>query len=740
MQPGATAARKAPAGIAGLLEGARAAGAQALDEHVAKALLADLGIAVPRGQRAETVEGVTGAARNLVPPLALKALSDSALHKSDIGAVQINLRPGPDLEAAVQGIAARMGTAGLRASGFLVEEMARPGVELVIGGMTDPQLGPMLMLGLGGIHAEVLGDAVFRLCPISPDDAHNMVGALRAAPLLRGARGGAAVDMAALVSALLTLGGDEGLFTRHAALIEEFDLNPVIARPDGLVAVDARIVLAHGAAPARPPRRPVDLAPLFAPRSIAVAGASARGVSAGNRFLRLLAQTGFTGQIYPIHPTASEIEGLAAYPGLDAVPGPVDYAYLTVPAERVAEVLDRPGARVGFAQVMASAAPGAELAWQDQLRQIAQRTGTRLIGPNCMGTHAPSAPFTFMEGVATEPGAVGVACQSGGLGMDILRRGQVLGLRFSGLVTLGNAIDIDICDLFAHFLDDPATRVIGLYVEDVKDGARFQALARANRGRKPVVLLVGGATRLGQAAAASHTGAMGGSGAGWAALAGQTGIMLVETLDAFLDMLQLGLWLNPQAQARTADVALFGNGGGASVLATDALDRAGFQLAAPPPAARAALGQIALPPGASLANPIDLPASVLKQEDGRVAGRILDIVGRLVAPYATIVHLNLPVIMGYRHVPDFLPNLLAAVLGPEGAPPREHRLLVLRSDGSDEVDAWRRRFRKAAVARHVPSFDDVPAAIAALARYRAHETFLAGPASRTPPDDDGADP
>jgi acyl-CoA synthetase (NDP forming) len=461
--------------------------------------------------------------------------------------------------------------------------------------------------------------------------------------------------------------------------------------------------------------------PLFEPRAIAVAGASAKGVSAGNRFIRLLRETGFAGRVFPIHPSADTIEGMTAYRDLAATPEPVDYAYLTVPAERVADVLSKAAGRLGFAQVMASTEPAQQKAWEEDLRALAAQGGFRLIGPNCMGTHSPRGGFTFMEGAITEPGAVGIACQSGGLGMDILRRGQNLGLRFSGLVTIGNSVDLGPSDLLEFHLADPDTRVVGLYIEDVKDGQRFQQLLRRNRGRKPVVLLVGGITGLGRAAAASHTGALGGSAQAWKALARQCGAVLTESLDGFLDMLQLCLWLTPRPEAATAGVTLFGNGGGASVLATDALDRAGFRLAAPTAAAQQEFARIDLPPGASLANPIDLPASVLKQEDGRVTARILDINNRCIAPYATIVHLNLPVIMGYRHIPDFLPNLMDAVFGSGGA---AHRILVLRSDRSDEVDAWRRTFRAAAAQRGVPSFDEVPQAIQALAAFRDYEEIL----------------
>lgn len=468
------------------------------------------------------------------------------------------------------------------------------------------------------------------------------------------------------------------------------------------------------------------LAPLFEPGSIAVAGASATGTSAGNRFIRILKASGYPGRIFPVHPTAAEIEGLPASASFADLPECVDYAYLTIPAGAAENALSEAAGKVRVAQVMASGDPGTQPRWEARLAALARRGNFRLIGPNCMGTHSPRGHYTFMEGVSLEPGAIGVGCQSGGLGMDILRRGQNLGLRFSGLVTLGNSIDVEPADILEYFLADPATRVVGLYVEDVKDGRRFQEIARRNRGGKPLVLLVGGTTRLGRAAAASHTGAMAGGSQAWQALARQTGIVLTETLDSFLDALQVCLWLTPKTQMEHTDVTLFGNGGGTSVLATDALDRAGLTLARPSDAARAAFSQIALPPGASTENPIDLPASVLKEDSGRVAARILQVNRDLVRPYATIVHLNLPVIMGYRHVDGFLPNLMNSVMGSVGggSDAAPHQLLVLRSDRSEEVDGWRRSFRVAAAERGVPTFDEIPAAVDALAAFRRYEAFL----------------
>ena len=708
-----------------MLNAAAARGETALDEADAKALLTAAGITVPRGIRLATEKVDDAALSSLKPPFALKAVSTKPLHKSDFGAVRLNLTSAQEVTEAAQDIASCLASAGQASSGFLVEEMAAPGTEIVIGGLIDPQLGPAVMLGAGGIHAEILNDTSFRLCPIAEADARQMIDELRISPILKGARGKAAADLEAIVAALMTLAGPGGLFTLNAGQISEFDLNPLIARSDGLTAVDARIVLNKPQAYSATTRAQ-DYSRLFRPKSIAVAGASASGTTAGNRFIRLLKQTGYDGAIYPIHPKAHEIEGLTAFPDLSATPTGADYAYLTVPANRVAEVIRTANGRVGFAQVMASADPAALGQWESDLTKLAREQQVRIIGPNCMGTHSPHGRYTFMEGALVEPGHVGIACQSGGLGMDILRRGQELGLRYSGLVTIGNSIDIGPADLVDHYLADPDTKVIGLYVEDLRDGDRFVDLMRRNRGRKPVVVLVGGVTRLGSAAAASHTGAMGGSAAMWQALSRQTGVIVTDTLDRFLEQLSLCQNLTPRPETAEQGITLFGNGGGASVLGTDAIDRAGLTLVQPSNAATAAFNEINLPPGASLKNPIDLPASVLKEDKGSITGQILEINRREMKPHATIIHLNLPVIMGYRHVENFLPNLLSAIFGTQEQP-TEHRILVLRSDRSEEVDAWRRTFRCEAIRHGISTFEEVSEAVQALAKFRDYELSLTKP-------------
>ncbi len=165
--------------------------------------------------------------------------------------------------------------------------------------------------------------------------------------------------------------------------------------------------------------------PLFEPASIAVVGAAATTVSGGNRFIRHLRSFGYTGQIFPIHPSAPEIEGLPAYRSLAEVPMRVDCAYVAVAARNAAEVLRSGRGNVHFAQVMSSGFGETEggSSLEAELVHAAREAGTRLIGPNCLGVYSPKARVTFTEKTSVDTGTVGIVCQSGGLGIDIIRRG-----------------------------------------------------------------------------------------------------------------------------------------------------------------------------------------------------------------------------------------------------------------------------------------------------------------------------
>ena len=278
---------------------------------------------------------------------------------------------------------------------------------------------------------------------------------------------------------MMALAGPDGLFTKFGGRITEFDINPLIVSTDGAVAADARVVLARADGKivqnSAGKSTSHDFTKLFEPRTIAVAGASATGTSPGNRYIRALNAYGFGGEIFPVHPSADAVEGLKAYPSLDAVPEKVDFAHIAVAASRVRVCSKAARGNVRFAQIITSGFSEAtgDDSLETELLSIAKAQDMRLLGPNCMGTHSPRGQATFMNGVSPELGSVGIVSQSGGIGMDILTRGEALGLRFSGLVTNGNSIDVAPHELLNHFLEDPHTKVIGCYLEDIKQGASF---------------------------------------------------------------------------------------------------------------------------------------------------------------------------------------------------------------------------------------------------------------------------
>ena len=468
--------------------------------------------------------------------------------------------------------------------------------------------------------------------------------------------------------------------------------------------------------------------PLFQPRTYAVVGASTSKVTLGNEMIHHLRSMDYDGVVYPIHPKADEVEGLKAYPSLGETPEPVDFAYIVVAAPQVPDTIAAAAGRVKYALVVSSGfgERAESRGLQERLLRSAREAGVRVIGPNCLGTYCPGGRVTFIAGSARDPGPVGVISQSGGLGVDIIRRGSVRGIRFSRLVTVGNSADLGANDILEFYAADPATRVIGLYAEGIDDGRRFFEILRNLDGEKPVVLMKGGMTEQGKRAAASHTGALASDERVWSALAGQTGLVLVDTLEEFLDALLAFQFLKPRADHPTRDVVMFGNGGGASVLATDFFARAGLEVPKFGDETTRFLEGMNFPPGTSIDNPIDAPGGTLRVDDGRIAGRIVDAVYASGEPDAFVMHINVPVFtLSYDQGADYTAHMVESSLEAQTrASARTHFLLVLRSDGSLEVEERKAADRQNVQALGVPVFDELPNAAGALAAMRHYERFL----------------
>ncbi|MFC6674205.1 acetate--CoA ligase family protein [Marinobacterium aestuariivivens] len=723
--------------VTAIIAEARRAGRGSLSEDAGKQLLAHFGVSVPRSVVVAGPDDVSNVIRDLQAPFVVKVVSPDILHKSDAGGVKLNLADADAVRDAITTMTRQPRIREARVEGYLIEEMLPPGREIVVGAVRDPQFGPMIMVGLGGIFVEVLKDVSFRLCPITESDARQMLGELRGAAVLAGARGEKPADPEAIVDVLMRIGGTDGLLLSLGTQWSEVDINPLIVSDTRAVAADARFILGTDDSDAPKPGT-VDLpqahlpvlerfAPLFAPNSVAVLGASNNNVTMANTFIRRLKDFGYKGNIYPIHPKASEVEGLRAYPSLAEAPEVIDYAYVAIGANRIPEALAGANNRVRFAQVLSSGfgetEEGKQL--QQQLVESAWQGGCRILGPNCLGLYSPRGGITFPVGAPREPGTVGVISQSGGLGTDIIKRGQWRGLRFSGLVTAGNSADLGPSDLLEFYFEDPQTKVVGLYLEDVKDGRRFFELLNSEKATKPVIILKGGRSQQGRAAAASHTGALAGDQRAWEALTRQTPCTLVSSIDEFIDALLAFQNLELRPQRPTRQVVLFGNGGGTSVLATDFFASMGLDISPFAEGTRQSLEALQLPPGTSVANPIDAPVRTLQEEDGWIAGKILDRVYETSQPDAIVMHLNLASFVGRGEV-DPIDNLIQVAEKVQAKHAgRAHFLLALRSDGSPELDEVKRKYRTRALAVGIPVYDELTNVAQALSVVRQMEERFA---------------
>jgi acyl-CoA synthetase (NDP forming) len=686
-------------------------------EPFVKDALRDLGTTVPRGVAVADGADAAVAAKRLDGAVVLKAFGRGIMHKSDIGAVRVGLA-ADDVEDAASAMAARLAQHGITPAGFLVEEHQAPGVELIVGAVQHDTFGPVALLGVGGTLTELVDRTVMGLYPLDDASARAMVDDFPLAGLLDGARGAAPVDRDALVSLLLTVAGAGGLVDQLGDALVEFECNPVIATPDAAIAVDARLVLSQGSA-VKPAGAPAtDFTALFAPRAIAVAGASTSRETFGNRFLAAYRDAGWTDGLFAIHPDATEVDGVPAYPRVDAVPGGVDYLLVAVPAARTPGLVAAAGS-ARFAHVISGGfgETGADgTALEDELLAAGRDAGVRVLGPNCMGVFSPAGRQTFQLDAPRQPGAVSVVSQSGGLAGDIVKAGDRRGIRFSKLVTVGNAIDVQPGELLEWLVDDVETDVLGLYLEAAPDGCRLVAALRRAAGRTPVVLLVGGSSRQGARAAASHTGALAADARIWEAIARSTGAAIVATLEEFLAVLAFHQRYATSTADLDASVLIVGPGGGASVLATDACDRAGLTVTAVTDGVVAQLRQLGYGAGTSVANPVEIPLGPAAGPDA--FNRVIDVVFADQRYRDALLHVNVQAYYSYGTTGITSLLDLLAQLGASDWPGTRVALVLRNLECAPPDDA--RALADACTAAELVcfrDFDEAATAVAAAQRF-----------------------
>ena len=227
--------------IVDVIDRAKSEGRAVLTEVESKQILEEAGIPAASARLARTADEAVKAASELGYPVVLKIVSPEVTHKSDVGGVKLNLDSAETVAAAFQEItkAVKRQQSDARIEGVAVQKMARPGIEVIVGMSKDPQFGPVLMFGLGGVLVEVLKDVAFRIVPLEARDARQMIREIKGFPVLEGFRGQEAADLEALEKLLLKVSA----FVEAHPEIEELDLNPVFAYGDGTLAVDARIVV-----------------------------------------------------------------------------------------------------------------------------------------------------------------------------------------------------------------------------------------------------------------------------------------------------------------------------------------------------------------------------------------------------------------------------------------------------------------------------------------------------------------
>jgi acyl-CoA synthetase (NDP forming) len=305
------------------------------------------------------------------------------------------------------------------------------------------------------------------------------------------------------------------------------------------------------------------------PGSIAVVGASEK--TRGGGFLTPLIDLGFKGQIYPVNPNYEEVSGLTCYPSIKDVPGNVDYVISSVPSSVALDLMrDCVEKEVKcvhyFTARFSETGRPADAALEQEILKTAREGGVRIIGPNCMGLYNPKAGIAMNNGMPEESGGVGLASQSGGALMQIVGSAAQRGLRFSKAISYGNAIDLNECDYLEYFTEDPDTSVILMYIEGIKDGARFIPALEKATATKPVVILKGGRSDAGNRATTSHTASLAGSYSVFQGLVHGAGGVTVWDFDELVDM-AVAFYFLPSNTSR--DLGIMGGSGGSSVNGAD---------------------------------------------------------------------------------------------------------------------------------------------------------------------------
>lgn len=585
-----------------------------ITEESAKQVLTEYGVKVPPYALVTSAAEAESKSKQIGFPLVAKIVSPQILHKTDVKGVKVGLQNEAQVKETFADMHGRL-SKQYNVKGVLLEKMVPSGAELIVGLQNDPQFGPIIMVGIGGIYTEVFKDVSFRVLPITKQDALDMINDLKGKKILEGFRGAAPVDKNMIADALVKI---SNFGTEMATYYESIDFNPVIFYEKDYYVVDAKIILRqqkdeNAISKAQPDSSYMNL--FFDAKSIALIGASPEAGKVGNSVLESMVKHDYKGKVYPVNAKGyPEIMGIKAYKSLEDIPDKVELVVVTVDLKFVPDLLKQ-AAKKGIHNFVVISGGGKELggeraAIEAEVKRLSQELKIRIIGPNCIGMfNGANRLDCAFQGHARmlrpKNGNVAFLSQSGTVGIAFMESSDVFGM--SKMISYGNRSDVDEADMIWYLSEDPNTKVIGLYVEGLGDGRKFMNTAKKviTERKKPIVVFKNGRTARGAKQAASHTGSLGGSYGVVKGALDQAGIIGVDSYEELTAALKA---LNWQPVPKGSRVAMVTNGAGPIIAAIDNFERLGLQVAELSEQTKKAFKEH-YPPTYVIGNPCDITGS-----------------------------------------------------------------------------------------------------------------------------------
>lgn len=578
-----------------------------LSEAASKELLAAFGIPFAPERKVSTADAAASAARELGFPVVVKLGGDKIAHKTERGLVRLRLADENAVNVAAQDLlaAARPEDGEVH---LLVAPMISGTRELIAGVLVDAQFGPTVMLGIGGVMAEVIADVQFRPAPLTRDGAMGMIAALRMQGLLSEFRGESAVNLNQVVDTLVGL--SQVAVTRED--IVSVDVNPLIVKSNGdIVAVDALVELGTremNSSMKRPAYTDAQFRALFEPKGVVVTGASTHPGKFGFVSLHNILASGYAGGVYGTNLQGEEVLGIKTVDDIAKLPdNAIDLVFVCTPASANPALLRACAAKGVRAAFLTSAGYGEAgdegRKLEEELVALADELGILLAGPNGQGVVSTPAQLCAQI-VAPHPprGAIAVASQSGNFVSSFMNYARQTGVGISRAVSAGNAAALGVADLIEWYGTDDETRVSLAYVEGIHDGAGLMSRLGSVARKKPVVLVKGGATDKGARAAASHTGALAANDSIFDGACRAYGISRAATVE---EAYEAAATFATQPLPKGPNIVILTTAGGWGVVTSDAIARDGLlQLMALPEDLRDQIDS-KLPPRWSRNNPVD---------------------------------------------------------------------------------------------------------------------------------------